>query len=102
MSATLQQCASCGATHFPFRLFCPACGHSEFVQYDVGDAVLEETTASADGTVLATVRCAMGTRLIARIIGGGVSAGSRILLSNEPDGHEGVVAYVPFSRETMY
>jgi uncharacterized OB-fold protein len=102
MSAALQQCASCGATHFPFRLFCPTCGHLEFVQYDAEDALIEEATLMADGSVLATVKCATGTLLVARIIGGDVSPGSRVSLSNEPDAHPGTVAYVPFNREITY
>ncbi|MCH6471583.1 Zn-ribbon domain-containing OB-fold protein [Sinomonas terrae] len=102
MSATLQRCDSCGASLFPFRLFCPACGHSDFVEHDVDDAVLEEATALADGTVLATVRCATGTRLIARILGGEASPGSRVTLTNEPNADGGTVAYVPFNREVKY
>jgi hypothetical protein len=83
-------------------LFCPACGQSEFVDLDVSFGTVEESTALADGTVVATVACDAGTRLIARIVGGDAQSGDRIALSNEPEGQQGVFAFVPFSRENAY
>ncbi|NUP73572.1 MAG: hypothetical protein HOQ07_02825 [Sinomonas sp.] len=99
MSATVQQCTSCSRTLFPFRLFCPGCGQSEFVDHDVDHGTVEETTALPDGTVLATVICAAGPRLIARVVGGDVARGDKIALSNDPERPEGgVFAYVPFGN----
>ncbi|NKX55583.1 zinc ribbon domain-containing protein [Arthrobacter mobilis] len=102
MSATVQQCTACSSVMFPFRLFCPYCGHWEFADHQVDDAVVEETTTLADGAVIATVVCGAGARLIARIVGGEVSQGDKVALSNEPDREPGVFAYIPFTPESRY
>lgn len=102
MSATVQQCAACSRTAFPFRLFCPACGQSEFIDVEIALGVVEESTALADGMVVATMACDGGTRLIARIVGGDAQSDDTIPLSNEPEGQRGVFAFVPFSRENAF
>lgn len=84
MSITVQRCTSCAALHFPARLICPECAKNVFEATEVKNAVVDETTTTADGTVLATVRAGNHLRVIARLIAP-APAGTEVGLTHSPE-----------------
>jgi hypothetical protein len=78
---------------FPARIFCPYCGGDSFSTATAEQAIVEQTTALADGTVLATLWIDRGPRVVARLVGADASPGQSLVLTN--DLGAGYGAYIP-------
>ena len=76
------RCAGCGATYFPERLVCRACGADRFDPIEARDGVVEEGTALRDGTRIVSVR-ALGVRAVCSSAVD-LPPGTTVLLSSEP------------------
>lgn len=83
----ITQCASCSATSFPPRIWCPACGSAELSDADGELGTIEEVTilhCAIDRSVslpvaIGTVQLDVGATVVARLEG--VSSGERARVS---------------------
>jgi hypothetical protein len=89
---TVPVCVACDRALWPPRPVCPFCGAVEFAQRDAGEGIVEEATRHA-GVALASVRCAAGPVVIARLEGEAL-AGAGVALRREdaPGGGRRIVA----------